>query len=122
MTVEYLTILTTLLIAISVSVFLLLIPFITRKVQRIPSPDDNKKAQYECGFPQMNPSQSQVDIKFYRIAVLFVIFDVEIMLLFPWALHIKELGTTPLFISLFFLLILVVGLIYEFKNKVFNLQ
>ncbi len=76
-------------------------------------PDKEKLSQYECGFEAFDDARSKFDIRFYLIAILFIIFDIEIMFLFPWALSLKKIGLYGFFSMMIFLLILVIGFIYE---------
>lgn len=79
-------------------------------------PTKEKDAQYECGFPAFSDSRMRFDVRYYLVAILFIIFDLEIAFLFPWALVIKKVGWTGLTAVLIFLGLLTVGFIYEWKK------
>ncbi len=75
-----------------------------------------KGSAYECGFEAFDDSRMKFDIRFYLVAILFIIFDLEIAFLFPWAVALDEVGMTGLVAMGVFLLILVIGFIYEWKK------
>ncbi|MBF0218447.1 MAG: NADH-quinone oxidoreductase subunit A [Gammaproteobacteria bacterium] len=79
-------------------------------------PDDEKLSRYECGFEAFAGARSEFDVRFYLVAILFIIFDLEIAFLFPWATVLRELGLFGLLSMTLFLAILVVGFIYEWKK------
>lgn len=79
-------------------------------------PDSEKGSAYECGFEAFEDSRMSFDVRYYLVAILFIIFDLEIAFLFPWALNLKHLGLFGLVAMVIFLLILVVGFIYEWKK------
>ncbi len=81
------------------------------------SPDDaEKRSAYECGFEAFEDSRMKFDVRYYLVAILFIIFDLEIAFLFPWAVAIREIGAPGLIGMGIFLLILVVGFVYEWKK------
>lgn len=79
-------------------------------------PDTEKTSPYECGFEAFEDARMKFDVRFYLVAILFIIFDLEIAFLFPWAVVLDELGTFGLLAMGAFLLILVVGFIYEWRK------
>lgn len=79
-------------------------------------PDTEKTSPYECGFEAFEDARMKFDVRFYLVAILFIIFDLEIAFLFPWAVVLDELGTFGLLGMGAFLLILVVGFIYEWRK------
>jgi NADH-quinone oxidoreductase subunit A len=79
-------------------------------------PDAEKLSPYECGFEAFEDSRMKFDVRYYLVAILFIIFDLEIAFLFPWAVSLDEIGTFGLVSMLVFLTILVVGFIYEWKK------
>ncbi len=79
-------------------------------------PDTEKTSPYECGFEAFEDARMKFDVRFYLVAILFIIFDLEIAFLFPWAVVLDELGTFGLLAMGVFLLILVVGFIYEWRK------
>lgn len=79
-------------------------------------PDDAKVSPYECGFEAFEDSRMKFDVRYYLVAILFIIFDLEIAFLFPWAVSLDTIGGFGLLAMAVFLLILVVGFIYEWKK------
>ncbi|TVS11758.1 MAG: NADH-quinone oxidoreductase subunit A [Wenzhouxiangella sp.] len=80
------------------------------------NPSRSKDSAYECGFEAFDDSRMQFDVRFYLVAILFIIFDLEIAFLFPWAVALDHVGLTGLLAMGVFLLILVIGFIYEWKK------
>ena len=78
--------------------------------------DSEKLSPYECGFEPFDDSRMKFDVRYYLVAILFIIFDLEIAFLFPWAISLDEIGTFGLVSMGIFLLILVVGFIFEWKK------
>ncbi|HEY6281648.1 MAG TPA: NADH-quinone oxidoreductase subunit A [Burkholderiales bacterium] len=76
-------------------------------------PDSEKLSPYECGFEAFEDARMKFDVRYYLIAILFILFDLEIAFLFPWAVALKEIGLFGFMAMLVFLAILVVGFIYE---------
>lgn len=81
-------------------------------------PYGDKNTQYECGFDAFSDSRKLFNIRFYLVAILFIIFDVEIAFLYPWALVVKDVSNVGFYGAIVFLLILALGFIYEFKKGV----
>ena len=79
-------------------------------------PDPEKLSAYECGFPAFGDARTKFDVRFYLVAILFIIFDLEIAFLFPWAVVLDSIGVFGLVSMGIFLFILVVGFIYEWKK------
>ena len=79
-------------------------------------PDAEKLSAYECGFEAFADSRAQFDVRYYLVAILFIIFDLEIAFVFPWAVALGGIGMAGLLAMGIFLLILVVGFIYEWKK------
>lgn len=79
-------------------------------------PYDEKLSSYECGFETFGDSRMKVDIRYYLIAILFIMFDLEIAFLFPWAIAQGAVGIVGFFTVMVFLLVLTVGFIYEWKK------
>ena len=79
-------------------------------------PDAAKNAPYECGFEAFEDARMQFDVRYYLVAILFILFDLEIAFLFPWAVALEEIGTTGFWAMMIFLGILVVGFVYEWKK------
>ena len=76
----------------------------------------DKNSTYECGFDPFDDSRSRFEVKFYLVAILFIIFDLEIIFLFPWAIAFNEIGVFGFLSMMFFLLVLTVGFIYEWMK------
>jgi len=112
MLVEYLPILLFVIIGIGFGVMPILAGFVLGP-QR---PDDEKRSPYECGFEPFEDAQMKFDVRFYLVAILFIIFDLEIAFLFPWAIVLNDIGVFGLLAMFLFLGILVVGFIYEWKK------
>ena len=79
-------------------------------------PDSEKLSPYECGFEAFEDARMRFDVRYYLVAILFILFDLEIAFLFPWAVVLNEIGVFGLVSMLIFLAILVVGFIYEWKK------
>ena len=79
-------------------------------------PDAEKLSTYECGFEPFEDSRLKFDVRFYLVAILFIIFDLEIAFLFPWAIVLDEIGWFGFAAMFVFLLILVIGFVYEWKK------
>ena len=79
-------------------------------------PDSEKLSPYECGFEAFEDARTKFDVRYYLVAILFILFDLEIAFLFPWAIVLRELGMFGLLSMLVFLAILVVGFVYEWKK------
>jgi NADH-quinone oxidoreductase subunit A len=81
------------------------------------APDDSEKlSAYECGFEAFEDTRMKFDVRYYLVAILFIVFDLEIAFLFPWAVALDSIGTFGLVSMGIFLLILIVGFIYEWKK------
>jgi len=79
-------------------------------------PDAEKNSAYECGFPAFDDARDKFDVRFYLVCLLFIIFDLEIAFLFPWAISLKEIGLFGFWSMIVFLGVLTVGFIYEWKK------
>jgi NADH-quinone oxidoreductase subunit A len=79
-------------------------------------PDSEKLSAYECGFEAFSDSRMKFDVRYYLVAILFIVFDLEIAFLFPWAVALDGIGRIGLIAMAAFLLILVVGFVYEWKK------
>ncbi len=80
------------------------------------NPDSEKVSQYECGFDPFSDARGRFDVRFYLVAILFIIFDLEIAFLFPWAISLGEIGVAGFWSMMIFLGVLTVGFIYEWKK------
>jgi len=79
-------------------------------------PDSEKNSPYECGFESFEDSRMKFDVRYYLVAILFIIFDLEIAFLFPWAVVLDEIGMFGFVSMMLFLGILIIGFIYEWKK------
>ncbi len=79
-------------------------------------PDAAKNSPYECGFEAFEDARMKFDVRYYLVAILFILFDLEIAFLFPWAVSLKDIGFTGFVAMMIFLAILVVGFAYEWKK------
>ncbi len=80
------------------------------------APDPEKLSAYECGFEAFDDSRAQFDVRFYLVAILFIIFDLEIAFLFPWVVSLGDIGVFGFWSMMIFLGILTVGFVYEWKK------
>ena len=112
----YLPILLFLVIALALSTGFVVLPMLVSRLTGSHKPDPAKLAEYECGFPAFEDSRSQFDVRFYLIAILFIVFDLEAAFLFPWAVSLKESGWTGWIAMMAFLLELGLGLAYAWKK------
>ncbi|WP_299327399.1 NADH-quinone oxidoreductase subunit A [Parasphingopyxis sp.] len=113
--VEYLPILLFLGVALLLSLAFVVLPMIAAKFTGASNPYPNKLTEYECGFPAFEDSRSQFDVRFYLVAILFIIFDLEAAFLFPWAVTVFDLGWVAWFAMMIFLAELGIGLAYAWK-------
>ena len=109
---EYLSIIIFLFVAISLSVGFIVLNFLFSPKK----PDPEKLSAYECGFEAFNDSRMEFDVRFYLVAILFIIFDLEIAFLFPWAVSLGNIGALGFWSMMIFLFILTVGFVYEWKK------
>ena len=109
---EYLPILIFLGIATGLGVLLLVLGFAIGRGSK----DAEKLSPYECGFEAFDDSRMKFDVRYYLVAILFIIFDLEIAFLFPWAVSLDTVGKFGLLAMALFLALLVVGFIYEWKK------
>ena len=79
-------------------------------------PDNEKLSAYECGFEAFDDARGRFDVRFYLVAILFIIFDLEVAFLFPWAISLESIGVFGFWSMMIFLLILTIGFIYEWKK------
>ena len=104
-------------VAIAVPVFVLLISYLGTKINARPfRPNPVKYDSYECGMESVGGNWERFNVRYYRYALLFLLFDVEVVFLFPWATQAGVLGWGPFFAVLFFLAIMVIGWAYEWKR------
>ena len=109
---DYFSIILFLIIAFVLSCSFVIINFVLSPKK----PDPEKLSAYECGFEPFNDSRMEFDVRFYLVAILFIIFDLEIAFLFPWAVSLGSIGLLGFCSMMFFLFILTIGFIYEWKK------
>ena len=109
---NYLPIMIFFMLAIGLSVALLVI----NHLRSTRNPDSEKLSPYECGFNAFENARHRFDVRFYLVAILFIIFDLEIAFLFPWAISLGKIGLFGFWSMLLFLMTLTVGFIYEWKK------
>ncbi|MGB4106620.1 MAG: NADH-quinone oxidoreductase subunit A [Alphaproteobacteria bacterium] len=110
--IEYLPILIFMIIALGISGAMVLGSILVAKQK----PDSEKNSAYECGFDAFGDARSKFDVRFYLVTLLFIIFDLEIAFLFPWAISLKGIGLFGFWSMVTFLGVLTVGFIYEWKK------
>jgi len=110
--IEYLPILVFLGIAIGMSSLFILASWLVGQQY----PDKEKNSPYECGFEPFSDSRGKFDVRFYLVAILFIIFDLEVAFLFPWAISLGEIGVFGFWSMISFLSVLTIGFIYEWKK------
>ena len=109
---DYLSIIFFLVIALGLSLSFIVLNFIFSPKK----PDPEKLSAYECGFEAFDDSRMEFDVRFYLVAILFIIFDLEIAFLFPWAVSLGNIGLMGFLSMMIFLFILSVGFVYEWKK------
>ena len=109
---DYLSILIFIFLALGLSVGFIILNFMFSPK----NPDPEKLYAYECGFEALSDSRIEFDVRFYLVAILFIIFDLEIAFLFPWAISLSTLGALGFWSMMMFLFILTIGFIYEWKK------
>jgi NADH-quinone oxidoreductase subunit A len=112
----YLPILLFLAVALGISLAFVVLPMIVSQLTGSANPYPDKVAEYECGFPAFEDSRSQFDVRFYLIAILFIIFDIEAAFLFPWAVSLDQIGWAGWTAMMVFLLELGLGFAYAWKK------
>ena len=113
---DYLPILLFLGVALGLSGAFVVLPMIVAKLTGASKPYADKLTEYECGFPAFEDSRAQFDVRFYLIAILFIIFDIEAAFLFPWAVSVFDAGWTAWFAMMIFLVELALGFAYAWKK------
>lgn len=110
--INYLPIVVFITIAAVMACAMVVLSFVVGKQK----PDADKNAAYECGFDAFDDARSRFDVRFYLVAILFIIFDLEIAFLFPWAITLGEIGLLGFWSMMVFLGVLTVGFIYEWNK------
>ena len=109
---EYLPILVFLGIAVALSLVMVVASYVVARQK----PDSEKLSPYECGFEPFDDARSKFDVRFYLVAILFIIFDLEVAFLFPWAVSLGSIGLFGFWSMVVFLAVLTVGFIYEWRK------
>ena len=109
---NYFPILLFILVGIGVGV----VPQVLGRVLAPHKPDAQKLSPYECGFEAFEDARMKFDVRYYLVAILFILFDLEVAFLVPWAVAMRDIGMVGFWAMMFFLAILVIGLIYEWKK------
>jgi len=109
---DYLPLAVFLAVALAIALALLVVPFVLAYKQ----PDQEKLSAYECGFNAFDDARMPFDVRFYLVAILFIIFDLEVSFLFPWAVAFGDLGLFGFWSMMIFLGVLTIGFIYEWRK------
>ena len=109
---EYLPILLFFAIALGLSISMVIASYLVARQK----PYFEKLSAYECGFEAFDDARGRFDVRFYLVAILFIIFDLEVAFLFPWAISLQDIGVFGFWSMLVFLSILTVGFVYEWKK------
>ena len=109
---DYLPLVVFIAVALGLALVLLVAPFLVAYKQ----PDPEKLSAYECGFNAFDDARMKFDVRFYLVAILFIIFDLEVSFLFPWAVAFGDLGLYGFWSMMVFLGVLTVGFIYEWRK------
>ena len=109
---EYLPILIFIVVATGLAAIMVIASLIVAKQK----PDSEKLSPYECGFDAFDDARRQFDVRFYLVSILFIIFDLEVAFLFPWAVSLSKIGMFGFWSMMIFLGVLTVGFIYEWKK------
>ena len=112
----YLPILLFLGVAIVLSTAFVVLPMAVSRLTGSHKPDPEKLSEYECGFPAFEDSRAQFDVRFYLVAILFIVFDLEAAFLYPWAVSLKDTGWVGWGAMMVFLAELALGLAYAWKK------
>ena len=112
----YLPILLFVAIALALSGAFVVLPMLVSRLTGTHQPTPEKLSEYECGFPAFEDSRAQFDVRFYLVAILFIVFDLEAAFLFPWAVSLKETGWVGWGAMMVFLAELALGLAYAWKK------
>jgi NADH-quinone oxidoreductase subunit A len=116
MLANYLPVLIFLAVATGLALVLMSLGLVIGRWQSRTKDDAQKLSPYECGFEAFEDSRMKFDVRYYLVAILFIVFDLEIAFLFPWAVVLNSIGVPGLIAMGIFLFILVVGFIYEWKK------
>jgi NADH-quinone oxidoreductase subunit A len=112
----YLPILLFLIVALGLSAGFVVLPMVVARFTGTHKPDPAKLSEYECGFPAFEDARAEFDVRFYLVAILFIVFDLEAAFLFPWAVSLNFTKWTGWFAMMGFLVELALGLAYAWKK------
>ena len=112
----YLPILIFLAVALGLSTLFVFAPMLVSRATGTHNPTPEKLSEYECGFPAFEDSRSQFDVRFYLVAILFIIFDLEAAFLYPWAVSLGAIGFAGWAAMMIFIAELALGLVYAWKK------
>ena len=112
----YLPILLFLIIALGLSAGFVVLPMVVSRLTGTNKPDPAKLSEYECGFPAFEDARAEFDVRFYLVAILFIVFDLEAAFLFPWGVSLGHIGLVGWASMMIFLVELVLGYIYAWKK------
>lgn len=113
---DYLPILLFLAVALGISFAFVVLPMLVARLTGADKPYPDKLSEYECGFPAFEDSRAQFDVRFYLVAILFIVFDIEAAYLFPWAVSVFSVGWTAWGAMMIFLVELALGFAYAWKK------
>ena len=109
---DYLPLVVFIAVALVIGLALLVVPFIVA----FSAPDPEKLSAYECGFNAFDDARMKFDVRFYLVSILFIIFDLEVAFLFPWAISFHEVGLFGFWSMMLFLGVLTIGFVYEWNK------
>ena len=115
---QYLPIVIFLGVALGIGAALMAAPFMIA----VNNPDPEKVSAYECGFNAFDDARMKFDVRFYLVSILFIIFDLEIAFLFPWAVAFKQIGAFGFWSMMTFLAVLTIGFVYEWRKGALEWQ
>ena len=109
---DYLPIVIFIAVAMAIALALMIAPILIA----IRNPDPEKLSAYECGFNAFDDARMKFDVRFYLVSILFIIFDLEVAFLFPWAVALRQVGVMGFWSMMIFLAVLAIGFIYEWRK------
>ena len=110
--VDYLPLAVFIGVALAIGLALMMAPFLVA----VRNPDPEKVSAYECGFNAFDDARMKFDVRYYLVAILFIIFDLEVSFLFPWAVAFGDVGVAGFWAVMIFLAVLTIGFIYEWRK------
>ena len=113
---NYIPILMFIFVGVAVGVAPVVAGGVVSRLVGVHRPDPEKLSPYECGFEAFEDARMKFDVRYYLVAILFILFDLEIAFLFPWAVALRDIGASGFWAMMMFLAVLVVGFIYEWKK------